>query len=573
MGIQRWLKTNMVKLVLAIIILFYIINNYLWLKFNLPTSIYLSNNSFFYFEHMIKFYDRFDLGIISMIESFFSYYKDIASVYHLSGALIAFIFKKSFLAICLLNNLIYFVIALFSIYKIGQKIANKGTGLMSALVFSLYPAIFGLSRLYVVEFAVMSIVSFSIWCLLESEAFSNRKYSILFGLGVGWGMMVKYSFLMFIIGPLIYILISTLIYAKHSFKIRFLNLVFAGLLSSLIMGSQYFDLEMIREYLRKPFYLATPSPWYAFENFRVYTIGLIEYQLSLFFFIIFLVAFFYFCLNYRKNQATIFLLWIFLPWLAFTVAPHPKSTEYVVSYLPAIALISGFGLIELIRAKLRPKQILISLIIIVGIIQYYEFSFGLGFDLDKFYFRIRGIGNIHYYTLDESVCSRPKQDNPYDKIISSITNKLGGPFKKVLLLSSYTTNLYSDPRVWQIISWAEGIPFKFMILYNFQFVDSVLVKLKEADLVFYSSKKKLDDPNYVDVVLKEYREHLVGHFKKKKLEVLDKFFEHNLENFKLQFKKLTDDFELVEEIIRAKDGTSVYLYKKISNQDDANLNL
>ena len=283
MAIKKYLKVNSAVFILSLIVLFYIVNNYVWLKKSLQFP------SFFYyafdFAKVTELYDHLiQFNIKGLINQFYTDHN--VSLHSLSAALISIVFGKSILAINMFNNILYFILAVVSVYLIGQMIADKKTGLLAIVIFSLYPAVFGISRLYVVEFAVMGTVALSIWCLLKTEEFSNRKFSLLFGITVVWGMLLKYSFLAFLVGPLIYVLANALnpskkTYNKTKYLAKSLNILYFTSLSILIVAIHYFNLEIIRQYLLRPTWQSN-QPWYNFISLRISVLGLIEHQLSLF---------------------------------------------------------------------------------------------------------------------------------------------------------------------------------------------------------------------------------------------------------------------------------------------------
>jgi len=109
--------------------------------------------------------------------------------------------------VALMSNSLHVAILLFAVYGIGKSIYGKAVGLMAALLTSLFPILFALSRTFYVDYALVAFVSLSIYLLLESDDFRDRKFSLLFGLSLGLGMLVKWTFLAFVAGPFIYTLV------------------------------------------------------------------------------------------------------------------------------------------------------------------------------------------------------------------------------------------------------------------------------------------------------------------------------------------------------------------------------
>ena len=564
-------------IVLLSIIIFYVVNNYIWLRLSspFPTFFYYA----FDFNRVIELYNQLvylKTPAVKVIETLFNVHD--AYLYSLSAALIAVIFGKNLLAIILFNNLPYFAIAIFSIYMIGRKITDNSTGLWAAVIFSLYPAVYGTSRLYVLEFAVMGMAALCILCLLNTEEFANRKYSLLFGLFFGWGMLIKYSLAAFIIGPLVYVLYKTIIapVGKASDKNRMLsyrifNIALAVLVATAIMGIKYFNFNNVRSYLLRPLYQANiTGPWYIFNNLRIYTLGIFERQLSFFYFLLLIFGLCGFFVKTKIKIVCIILSWIIIPWLILLTMPHFKMTHFIIPYLPAMALISAIGFKNILRNSKKIRFILGALILIIGVIQYYDFSFGVGFNLSSLKIGIKNAPgkedtSIYYYFLSKDVCDRPKNDEVYNKGISLITERSGKNSDiKVLILP--LVNSYTDVHIWRCVRWFKGFPFKAVILEeNEDFIGSGIEALKEADFILYSGYIDIKDKVYLEEVLKTWKRIFVLHFNKDGLRRINIFLEHNLNEFRTEFQKLVNNFELLEKVTNEQGETLVYLYGRKSD--------
>jgi len=559
-------------------VIFYIVNNYIWLKLNVsfPTFYYYA----FDFKRVIEFYEilkKFNLGaVINQL-----IHVQDAYIHSLTTALIALIFGKSNIAINLFNNIPYFAIAVFSIYMIAKKISGRFTALLSVAVFSLYPAVYGTSRLYILEFAVMGMVPLCVWYLLNTEEFTDLRYSLLFGLALGWGMLIKYSLGVFIIGPLGYVFIKAIISNLRKRNVTnkntrvsatLLNIILSALTAMAVMGIKYLNFNNIKSFLERPFYLAKPAePWHRLNNLITYTLGLSEYQLSLFFFLVLLVAFYGFLSKTKGKIIIVLLSWIIIPWLILVTMPCTNaSPHYSIPYLPAMALVSAIGLTNIFKKNKKIQIIVFSLILIVGIVQYYDFSFGFGPNLSKYKIVIKKTIKdelyrsylFPYYLLSRDICSRPEKDTIYNKVIFSIAQRCDKKVSKVLMLPRSISSCDS-PHVWSCIQWFKKLPFKIVALdKNKQFIDEVLVELGEADFILYSGDKKdIQDPTYLDYIFKEITELYAAHFKYKDLEEINQFLDKKGSAFRDNFHRLINQFKLVE-VITCEENIYFRLYKK-----------
>lgn len=106
--------------------------------------------------------------------------------------------------IAVATNLIFLAVTLMSTYKIGERLFDANVGILASYLMSMYPIAFGLSRVYFLDYGLLSMVSLSMWFLVASDFFSNRKYSILLGVSFALGTLTKLSYPMFTFVPLVY---------------------------------------------------------------------------------------------------------------------------------------------------------------------------------------------------------------------------------------------------------------------------------------------------------------------------------------------------------------------------------
>lgn len=190
-------------LALGLLILFHLVNNWLWVSTNVTLvgwdrPSHLGKSLIYYriLQHITP---------VSIFEAL-TWQGYRPPLVFVMASLLYRIFGVS-TDVALMSNSLYIAILLLAVYGIGKRIYGKGVGLIAALLVSLFPILFALSRTFYVDYALVAFVSLSIYLLLESDDFRNRKFSLLFGLSLGLGMLVKWTFLAFVAGPFIYTLI------------------------------------------------------------------------------------------------------------------------------------------------------------------------------------------------------------------------------------------------------------------------------------------------------------------------------------------------------------------------------
>lgn len=111
--------------------------------------------------------------------------------------------------VALMADAVFLAVLLFSVYGIGRKMFGRGVAVLAAFLVSVYPIIFSLSRSAYPDFAVTALVALSIYLLLFAEDFRSRRGSLLLGLGLGLGLLAKWQFIAFVVGPLVYVIVAS----------------------------------------------------------------------------------------------------------------------------------------------------------------------------------------------------------------------------------------------------------------------------------------------------------------------------------------------------------------------------
>ena len=366
------IKKKFPFIIVLLLLLFYGINNYIWLGLNkLPSttdqaSHLLSNLR--YLEILSK--PSRDMFIrLLKVDTFYPPF------FPLCAAIVNLIFGHS-ATISIMTNMIFAAVLFFSVYYIGRKLVDEKLGLFAVFIVSMYPYIFGLSKMFLLEFALTSMVCFSFCCLLYTDNFNYRGYSALFGISLGIGMLTKPTFIFFLIGPLIIAIISIfwnykLISIRRRAK---LNLGIAFIISIIIGGSWYFPR------LSDQWYQHICSKWSSFLGPLKISTSVIYYfkllildQIAPFFAFLFLAGLILLLKDRRRLRSLLVLLWwIIVPYAIFILI-NVRFMYYTVPNLPAIALISSGGILSIQNRYI--KRCLIYIIVIWALIQYTIISY------------------------------------------------------------------------------------------------------------------------------------------------------------------------------------------------------
>jgi hypothetical protein len=102
----------------------------------------------------------------------------------------------------LITNSIFLWILIASVYGIGSILYERNVGLLAAFLTPLFPLVFGHSRMAMLDYPLMCMVSLSFYLLLKTDNFSSLFYSCLFGIVFGLSELTKEAAFIFVVIPL-----------------------------------------------------------------------------------------------------------------------------------------------------------------------------------------------------------------------------------------------------------------------------------------------------------------------------------------------------------------------------------
>lgn len=286
--------------------------------------------------------------------------------------------------VAIMTNILFLAVLVFSTYAIGKKIYNKNTGLVAAFLVSMYPIIFGISRYYTYFIGLTAILSLSIYLLLLSDKFKNRKYSILFGISSGIGLLINIFFAVYAIGPILYVIFSSIRNLKKNREKIFSNIIIAFLLCLSCAGIWYIYSMNKYNYFNDEFktFSVISKTIFSVKNslnqyfkffifsFTYYLEKLIDCQIMLPFFILFCIGLFFYIKQKKKDISLI--LWIVIPYLLISIKFF-KTPTYVIPILPAIAILSSFWIFETKNKTLQ--KLLVIFVVIFGFTQFFIITY------------------------------------------------------------------------------------------------------------------------------------------------------------------------------------------------------
>lgn len=366
--------------------LLYLVNNFIWLRLNVypygPDE----------FSHLL-IAQNFRNAIVSGKADFlFGSFKLSAEaiwppLFHFLSACLSFISVSQSIS-PLVINFVFLLILLFSVYSIGSLLYNRRVGIIAVVLVSLYPAVFRYSRFFGLDFAQMSVVCLSLYFLIRTQNFSNKRFSLLFGLSVGAGLLIKWSFILFISGPLFCVIAQAFILKKKDKAVLFLsakNLFLSGIIGLLLSLIWYVPGHAVI-WMRLKMFLRTlihhPAAAHSInkisvvfwaEKFTGYLRLLINEQVSLLFFLIAVLALPFFL---KKRHKMFIFSWYIFPYLMLSLSFYQEG-RFMLPAVPAVALISAAGLegLSSLKPNLFLKHLFFAMLFGLGLAQFFDVSF------------------------------------------------------------------------------------------------------------------------------------------------------------------------------------------------------
>lgn len=277
------------------------------------------------------------------------------------------------------SNIVWILMLIFSAYGLGKGYFNRLTGMLAAIIVASSPMLIGQFREFQIDMPLTAIFALSFYLLNRTQKFTSRKYSLLFGLSVGLGMMTKWTFAFYILPPILFFIIAGLVENKKEWKRVAVNILIAGASAMIICGAWYLrNISALRNDFSQngvkqaqvegdPYGINLPA-------FSWYLKRLVGNYLFLPLSSIFMIGSLFTIISrkWRTAGITLFLL-IFIYYLIFSWLPN-KDTRYIMPMISLIAILAASA-INIFRSKIY-KSLFFILIISIFIINNAYVSYG-----------------------------------------------------------------------------------------------------------------------------------------------------------------------------------------------------
>jgi len=430
----------------------------------------------------------------------------------------------------IMTNIIFMIIMTITVKKIGELIFNEDVGLLAAILILTFPVILQHSVIYYIDLPLTALTSLGIYTLLKTDFFTNYRGSIVFGICFGLGMLTKWTYIFFLIGPLLYSIFVMIQNrpdkrgSNSSNGVR--NFLLFSLAALITFGVYYIPIisQLIKETLKYSSGPLThgPASVFSIESLGFYIIALWENMVTPPDVMLTAAGIVLFLRSGNKHKL-LMVIWLAVPYLIFTFLIQTKAMRFMMPSLIPMALIIAYAVITVSQLNVFSREynygkFLIALILVV---------FGAGFISE-------------YSILRNEIITDSKEDWKVNEIITVVKNEM---------MINYTFT--GEPMYLAAIPDHEFINGQTLRYYAaMQKLPLNVIKLQ--DYSGNAEKKFALQFDKYDYILTKSRDNIVKPAFQQSVDNMNKYFHSRINNFKCL------------KTFREPDGSDVYLYKKLT---------
>ncbi len=267
------------------------------------------------------------------------------------------------------SNIFFLIVYVWSMWAIGKQLFKRTDVAVLAIITSLfYPLLAHFTRIYELDFAQLAMVCASIAVWFKTEQLQNRKWSLWFGVVIACTLLTKWTAILFLIGPLGFLIIEALWQQRQETVFRkqfFIHLAIA-VFAAVVIAGPWFALHLktiliSAHQTRNNIFSVPYENLWSLGNMLFYPTQIlrtVSWPLLIFSIIGSVVLFF-------KNRRTFWflLVWILVPYLLMTFVLYSKESRYFLSAYPVLAFTAGS---LLLLEKKRIAWTLTGMLLILG---------------------------------------------------------------------------------------------------------------------------------------------------------------------------------------------------------------
>jgi 4-amino-4-deoxy-L-arabinose transferase-like glycosyltransferase len=161
-----------------------------------------------YLETSLQFYNRLTRsGFIDFLSAYASSFRTKAPLISVLPLPFYLLFGTRYHT-AILVNFLFIAIANLYLFLLGRRLFSAGVGLAAVIFYQTMPLVFGLSRVFMADYGLSALVIVWMYCLAASERLTCGRANFLLGVILGFGLLMKVLFPVYIAGPFLVALLS-----------------------------------------------------------------------------------------------------------------------------------------------------------------------------------------------------------------------------------------------------------------------------------------------------------------------------------------------------------------------------
>ncbi|MBN2208076.1 MAG: glycosyltransferase family 39 protein [Candidatus Coatesbacteria bacterium] len=412
-------------LICGLLVAFWAIGNIVWLALDNIPPVW---DPAFHISDAIdasEAISRLDICRLLMLQGQNTFYPPL---WHVLAGIFMLLFGKS-VAVAIAANLLFIPAMVFGIFLVAKQLFDRRVGLLAACVGTLLPGLWGASRTAYIDFALSAMVTLFIALVLSPNRLEKRANCVALGLVFGLGMLTKWTFIVYVAGPSLAVLVRYLIPVikpPDGFGSRMTNrkrllycLALFGLtagavclpwyIANLANTTRYiadFDVELQKLDTSQ----LTPS------LIGYYAQRLLSDQLFL---PCLLLAIAGAALSVNKaNRLLLLSSWIVVP-LLFLRMIHWRDLRYTLPILPAFAILAGVALSRLFERRWSRVAAAFLMMLLFG--QWLVVSYRLGYAANGLAIELGGVRVPIWGCIAQDARPAISIKLPYDEMAAHIS--------------------------------------------------------------------------------------------------------------------------------------------------------
>ena len=332
-------------------------------------------------SYLIGSLDLFDAltskGISGFATAFAHLYGNKAPLICVFPVPIYALFGREYDPRCLVGIAFLILMSVY-LFKLGECLWSSWEGLLAVVIAQTMPLLYGLSRQFLVDYGLTAMVVMWMYYLLCSRRLTAAGAIVPLGLLLGFGLLMKVTFPLYILPATAIVIISTLWRDRRDWS-KALSLVGAlvaiGLIGGVIASSWYItNLKTVLGFAVSAGFGKLSVTYgstnvFAWDVVSAYLLQIAIAAVSGYYAVLFIAMLPAWAVStWRKHtqelpRALPLLLWLLVP-LAVTTFAINKDPRYTAPLLPALALLLARMLLAVPgRWQLRPYAIAVLLMI------------------------------------------------------------------------------------------------------------------------------------------------------------------------------------------------------------------